>query len=91
MVKMNVKQHEFIGLLLMFIGASWLGFGLYGTMLAANRLLLANVPLISGKELLIIPLFYGLGTVLLALGSIELREALPGKNHPPHYEHKRRS
>jgi len=87
---MNLRQHEFVGLFLVFIGATWLGFALYGTLLAANRLLLANVPLLAGNELLIFPIFYGLGAVLLALGSIELSEALPGKNHPPHQTHKRR-
>ena len=90
MAKLNLKQHEFVGLVLIFIGATWLGFGLYGTLLAANRLLLANIPLLAGKELMIIPLFYGLGAVLFTLGKIELREALPGKNHPPHFEHRRR-
>jgi nitric oxide reductase large subunit len=77
---MNLKRHEHVGLLLVFIAASWLGLGLYSTLLAANRLLLAQVPLIAGKELLIFPIFYGLGAILLILGGIELREALPGKN-----------
>lgn len=79
MARANLKQHEFIGLFLVFVGATWLGFALYGTLLAANRLLLANVPLLVGKELLIFPIFYGLGALLLSLGMIELREALPGK------------
>ena len=76
---MNFKQHEYVGLFLIFLGATWLGFALYGTFLAANRLLLANVPLIAGRELLVFPLFYGFGALMLVLGSIELREALPGK------------
>lgn len=75
----NVKLHEFMGLFLIFLGATWLGFGIYGTLLAANRLLLAQVPLIAGKELIVFPLFYGLGALMIALGKIELREALPGK------------
>jgi len=78
-VKFNLKQHEHIGLLLVFIGASWLGFAVYGTMLAANRLLIPNMPLIAGRELFIFPLFYGFGALLLMLGHIELREAMPGK------------
>ena len=78
-MKHNLRTHEHIGLFLIFAGATWLGFGIYGTLLAANRLLLAEVPLISGKELLIFPIFYGLGALLLALGRIELKEALPGK------------
>ncbi len=76
----NLRKHEHMGLLMIFLGASWLGLGLYSTLLAANRLLLAQVPLIAGKELLIFPIFYGLGALLVTLGNIELREALPGKN-----------
>lgn len=79
MAKFNIRHHEFIGLFLIFVGATWLGFALYGTLLAANRLLLTNVPLLVGKELLIFPIFYGFGALLLVLGSIELREAMPGK------------
>jgi hypothetical protein len=79
MARVNIRQHEFIGLFLIFVGATWLGFALYGTLLAANRLLLANVPLLVGKELLIFPIFYGLGALLLVMGNIELREAMPGK------------
>jgi len=78
-MKHNLRAHEAIGLFLIFLGATWLGFGLYGTLLAANRLLLAQVPLIAGKELIVFPLFYGLGALMIALGKIELREALPGK------------
>ena len=80
MVRHNLKKHEHMGLLLIFVGATWLGFAVYGTLLAANRLLLTNIPLIAGKELLIFPLFYGFGALMLMLGHIELREALPGKN-----------
>ena len=79
MVKTNVRKHELIGLILLFAGASWLGLGFYTTLLAANRLI-ADIPLIAGNELLIFPIFYGVAAVLLALGRIELREALPGKN-----------
>ena len=79
MVKYNLKKYEHIGLLLVFFGATWFGLGLYGTLLAANRLLVAQMPLLAGKELLIFPIFYGLGAIMLALGRIELKEALPGK------------
>ena len=78
-MKHNLRTHEFMGLFLVFIGATWLGLGLYGTLLAANRLLLAQVPLIAGKELIMFPVFYGFGALMLFLGKIELREALPGK------------
>ena len=74
-----------MGLFLVFLGATWLGFGIYGTLLGANRLLLANATLPSGHELAAFPVFYGLGAVLLVLGAIELKEALPGKNHPKHH------
>jgi len=80
MVKHNFRLHELIGLILLFIGATWLGLGLYATSLGANRFLVEHLPLLSGSELLIFPIFYGLGVVLLALGTIELREAMPGKN-----------
>jgi len=79
MVKHNLKIHELMGLFLLFIGATWLGLGIYATLLGANRLLMDFFPPLSGYELLIFPIFYGLGAVLLALGRIELREALPGK------------
>ncbi|MCX6775047.1 MAG: hypothetical protein NTY99_03075 [DPANN group archaeon] len=46
--------------------------------------------MLAGKEMLMMPLFYGLGAVLMTLGRIELAEALPGKNHPAHYVHVRR-
>lgn len=80
MVGHNLKKHEHIGLFLIFAGATWLGFALYGTLLAANRMLVPEMPLIAGKELLIFPLFFGIGALLFILGQIELREALPGKN-----------
>jgi hypothetical protein len=76
----NMKKHEHVGLLLVFLGTTWLGFALYGTLLAANRMLVQNMPLIAGKELLIFPMFYGIGSVLIMLGLIELRELQPGKN-----------
>ncbi len=76
----NLRSHEIVGLFLIFAGATWLGFGLYGTLLAANRILLAQVAPIAGKELLLFPIFYGLGALLIVLGQIELREATPGKN-----------
>ena len=81
MVRHNVKHHEFIGFVLIFGGSSWLGFALYGTMLAANRLLVANIPLIAGRELLLFPLFYGIAGLLIAFGWVELSESLPGKGY----------
>jgi hypothetical protein len=80
-VRHNVKHHEFVGFVLVFAGFSWMGFAVYGTMLAANRLLLANIPLIAGKELLLFPLFYGIAGLLVTFGFVELRESLPGKGY----------
>ncbi len=79
-MRQNLKFHEHMGLFLVFAGASWLGFGLYITMLSANRLLIPGAQLLAGRELFMIPLFYGVGAIVLLLGTIELREALPGKN-----------
>ena len=79
MVKHNLKIHEMMGLILLFIGSTWLGIGIYATTLASNKILMDYFPPLTGFELLIFPIFYGLGVVLLALGAIELREALPGK------------
>ena len=80
MIRHNLKKHEHIGLFLIFAGATWLGFAFYGALLASNRMLIPQMPLIAGKELLIFPLFFGIGALLFVLGQIELREALPGKN-----------
>jgi hypothetical protein len=76
----NMKKHEHIGLLLIFLGTTWFGFALYGTLLAANRMLVQNMPLIAGKELLLFPMFYGISAVIFMMGIIELRELKPGKN-----------
>ncbi len=68
MASHNVKVHEFVGLLLIFIGTTWAGYGLYLTLLYSNLIL------IPGQD------FIGIGSVITVLGSIELREILPGKN-----------
>lgn len=80
MAQFNMRKHEHLGMLYLFLSATWLGFGLYGTMLAANRMLVPGMSLITGKEMFLFPLFYGVGALLWAHGNIELREALPGKN-----------
>ena len=76
----NMRKHEHVGLLLVFLGATWLGIGLYDTLLVANKILLENATLIGGREMFIFPLFYGIGAVLFMMGIIELRELQPGKN-----------
>ena len=72
-MKLNLKTNECIGLFLIFLGASWFGFALYGTLLAANRQV-AAIPLIAGKELFIFPIFYGLSALLVILGNKELKK-----------------
>ena len=80
-MKSNLKKHEFIGLVMIFLSGTLLGMGLYITFWGANRPLFYGSleQLIRGKEFLLFPMFYGLGLVLFALGQIELKEALPGK------------
>ncbi|MFH2021454.1 MAG: hypothetical protein ABIJ34_08645 [archaeon] len=78
----NLKKHEIIGLLMIFLSGTLIGFGLYLTFWGANRPLFFGRldQLISGREFLLFPMFYGLGLVLFELGKIELKEAMPGKN-----------
>ena len=80
-MKTNLKKHEAIGLVMIFFSGTLIGLGLFGTFWLANRpfLLGGEAPLIQGKEILLFPLFYGVGFVLWALGSIELKEAMPGR------------
>jgi hypothetical protein len=77
----NFRKHELIGLLMVFMGGTLLGFGLYLIMWGANRPLFYGSLqfLMSGREYLVFPVFFGVGLVLLALGQIELKEAVPGK------------
>jgi hypothetical protein len=77
----DLKRHEIIGLIMIFCAGSLIGLGLYITFWGANRpIFYGSIDyLISGKEFLLFPLFYGLGFVLWALGHIELKEAMPGK------------
>ncbi len=78
--KKNMMIHEIIGAILIFIGVSWLGVGLYYTISVAID---SNAGfLLWGSTAIwaIFPLFYGLGALLVMFGIIELRELLPGKN-----------
>ena len=77
MVSHNIKTHEFLGLLMIFIGTAWAGYGLYLIMLYSNLILIPGQELIKALHA---PLFVGVGAVITVLGSIELREILPGKN-----------
>ncbi|MBN2567569.1 hypothetical protein JXB02_05810 [Candidatus Woesearchaeota archaeon] len=77
----NLKRHELVGILLVFLAGICLGFGLYVVQWFANRPLyygsLDYLP--AGRDFLLIVLFFGVGAVLWVLGKIELRETLPGK------------
>lgn len=82
-MKHNLRTHEVIGLVLVFLGATSLGIGLYLTLLGAiGRPLLhqSSDYFIKFKEFILFPIFYGVGALLLSLGGIELKEAMPGKN-----------
>lgn len=82
-MKHNVKKHEFIGLALIFLAATSIGIGLYFTLMGAiGRPLLhqSSDYFLGKKEMLLFPIFYGVGALLWAIGKIELKEALPGKN-----------
>lgn len=80
-MKHNLRRHEMIGLILVFLAGTCLGIGLYITFWGANRPLFHDSIdyLIKGKELLLFPLFYGSAALLWSLGQIELKEARPGK------------
>ena len=77
----NLRKHELLGLIFLFIAGSLLGIGLYLTIWGANRPVFYGSLdyLIHGKEWLLFPLLYGTAAVLWALGNIELKEAMPGK------------
>jgi hypothetical protein len=79
-MKSNLRKHELIGLLMTFLGATLIGFGVYSSIWVAVRPMVfgSYEHVLRGKEILMFPLFYGIGFVLMALGKIELKEALPG-------------
>ena len=82
-MKHNVRIHEFIGLILIFLGATCFGIGLYLTLVGAiGRPLLHQDSdyFLKLKDFVLFPIFYGIGALLWSLGKIELKEALPGKN-----------
>lgn len=77
----NLRKHEVLGLVFLFLAGSLFGLGLYLTFWAANRPIFYGSLdyLLHGKELLLFPILYGLAAVLWAVGWIELKEATPGK------------
>jgi len=81
-MKSNLRRHEIVGLVLLFLSWTSVGYGMYLIMWAINRAILygGSQYLLQGKELLAIPLFFGTAAVFSALGHIELKEAMPGKH-----------
>ena len=77
----NLRKHELIGLILVFLAGTSLGLGLYITFWGANRPIFYGSLdfLLSGREFLLFPLFYGSAAVLWTLGQIELKDVAPGK------------
>ena len=75
-----MRIHELIGLLQIFVGAIWLGFGLVSGMIIANKILIPGAQIYQLMDIIAIILFFGPGAVLIMLGIIEVREVLPGKN-----------
>ena len=79
-MKTNLKTHELIGLLMIFLSGILIGIGLFATFwLAIRPFFITGSTLITVKEFLIFPFFYGLGFVMWAMGHIEIKEAKPGK------------
>lgn len=76
----NLRLHEILGLIYQFLGTSSIGVGIYYAVWYGVRPILyrnaAYAP--AGWEWIIFPLFFGLGGLLWSLGSIEVKEALPG-------------
>ena len=81
-LRSNLRKHEVIGLILVFLSWTSLGYGLYILLWAVNRATILGGPehLLHGKELLVVPLFFGTAAVLNELGRVELKEACPGKH-----------
>ncbi|MBD3313783.1 hypothetical protein GF345_05045 [Candidatus Woesearchaeota archaeon] len=82
MVQHNLRRHEIMGLLFIFLAATCIGIGIYLTLMGAiGRPLLRQSTeyFLKGKEFILFPLFYGVGAVLWELGKIEIKEAIPGR------------
>ena len=79
--KSSMRRHEVWGEVLLFVGATCIGLGLYFALLGAvgNSLVFQGSYFLKGKDFLLFPGFFGLGALLWKLGSIELKETLPGK------------
>jgi len=80
-MKHNLRRHEIIGIILLFLAGTSFGIGLYITVWGASRPIFYGSLdyLLSGKEFLLFPVFFGSAAVLWVLGQIELKEVLPGK------------
>ena len=78
--KANLRKHEILGLFYQLVGASSIGVGIYYAVWFAVKPLavgsLAATP--AGSDWWVLILFFGLGGLLWSLGSVEIKEALPG-------------
>lgn len=74
------RKHEILGLVYQFIGMTSIGIGIYFAVSFAVRPIINQSVLFTVQtgEWLLFPLFFGLGGVLWALGTIEIKEAMPG-------------
>ena len=76
----SFRKHEILGLFYQFIGMTSIGIGLYFAVWFAIRPLLYNSAAytMTTGEWILFPLFFGLGGLLWSLGTIEIKEAMPG-------------
>ncbi|MFC1690865.1 hypothetical protein ACFL0W_01680 [Nanoarchaeota archaeon] len=74
----NLRKHEIIGLIMLFLAGTCFGAGIYITFYMANFYGELN-QILRGGGFVIFPLFFGVGSVLWALGKIELKYVTPGK------------
>ena len=74
----NLRVHEVIGLILIFLGTTCLGIGLYITIYVGVGQFMGEVEL-RGIDYLLFPLFFGVGSLLYSLGKIELKGVVPGR------------
>ncbi len=79
-MRSNLKKHEFIGLLMIFLAGALLALGFYLINWAANRPLYYSSLsyMIKSYELIFVMVIFGVAFVLWSLGQVELKEAMPG-------------
>lgn len=80
-MRVNMRKHEIIGLILVFFSWTCLGFGFYIIMWAVNRAAYYNSTdyLLHGWDFLLVPIFFGTAAILWVFGKIELSMMLHGR------------